>query len=1159
MAGRVQWEAQVDSNVAKLLSETKELRNELETINKKDIKLDIDSKSLNSIVDLFGKMESHLKDLKKVFVDVGDGAEFSPLLKTINNIQSSIKELSASVKNIGFNMNIDFGSDTEMEAKIQSKISNALQAYQRLFDHIKMSSVGGAIINTKFFDFDINQYDTMMGKLQAYKKFIDNMRKEAKSFFGGQDVLYQDTEKSYWTAASSAMGQVTKAFNEMNVSTDTSPLENLFGKTDLTEVVAQLNLIVDKLGEISTIASEFKNAFANGFNVSASVEEIEKLTSRVKELEDELSKVKVSPTSPVETNISSSIKDTFQGETEASEMGKVATAVNETVQAKKDFATANEGVQTSVDGSKSKLELETELMEHLAKSAREAADAKKEFVDANKQVQGSVDDTGKSVKKDKYKNKSKISEDEYTGKSDYYASIANQKLKNSGNTILGETVSTELVDGLVKVTAKIKTADDTWKTFSAKIDADGNMFEQRFRTITKGVDKLETELKNFGLDTNPALTYGETLKKAEEIRSSLKLDDSYTIKVDSNELVTITQKLSDVKSSTTSVTQTFKSAQDAIEHFGKEASSSAEKTTVALKGVKASAESTGEAVGKSASHLDKISDMVTNYRKSLKDLSAVPDADHRFASFESLLNDLNIAITELENHQTILKNKDFVSEDDIVKTNELSNNITTLIETIKKIPKSERGFTDLGVSKMAEKIHSILEENPRLSRKAKEEIRAYYKELTTGNPTKPLNEIYDAVNRIIQKEREAGRAGKGFLDIFNNKLLYEGAAKLAGYFLSFTDFIRYARDGFETIKEYDKALTEMNKVSNETINALKEFQQESFKTAESIGTTAIAIQNSTAGWMKLGYSLKDSAKLSEWSNIYANVGDMGIEEATEHMVSSVKAWSSEFANDIEASEAIVDRYNHIGNSYAITSAEIGEAMEISAAALKAGGNSLNESLGLIVSGNLIQQDASTTSSALKILSLRIRGAKAELEEMQESTEGLADSSSKMREEIQALTGVDIMLDEDTFKSTAQIIKEIGAVWDSMSDVSQAATLEKISGKNRASTVAGLIENYEIIDDVIKSAEEAQGSALKENQRYVESIEGSLNRLSSAWDKLWVNENNREVITFFIDLAKSILGVIDNIGLLNTAIIGISLFKGIKNVGEGKNVSFHCFE
>ena len=52
----------------------------------------------------------------------------------------------------------------------------------------------------------------------------------------------------------------------------------------------------------------------------------------------------------------------------------------------------------------------------------------------------------------------------------------------------------------------------------------------------------------------------------------------------------------------------------------------------------------------------------------------------------------------------------------------------------------------------------------------------------------------------------------------------------------------------------------------------------------------------------------------------------------------------------------------------------------------------------------------------------------------------------MRAELKALTGVDIMLDENTFKSTAKIIQEIGENWDKLTDVSQAATLEKLAGK-----------------------------------------------------------------------------------------------------------------
>lgn len=294
---------------------------------------------------LFTSIESSLSSIKGVLVDVGDGEELSPLLKTIANVESGIDKLSSSVKGIGLNMNIDLGSDKEMEAKAESKISNALQAYQRLFEHIKMSSAGGSIINTKFFDFDINQYDTAMSKLQAYKKFIENMRNEAKTMYGGQDILFADTDKKYWTQASSAMGQVTKTFNEMKAASDTNPLENIFGKTDLTEVINQLSAIVSKLDEISMSANKFADVFKDGLNVNASVEEIEKLTNRVKELESELAKIKTPTTvaTPQESNIySASIESATNSIKEENNVLEQNTQkVKENTQAKEQNANVN--------------------------------------------------------------------------------------------------------------------------------------------------------------------------------------------------------------------------------------------------------------------------------------------------------------------------------------------------------------------------------------------------------------------------------------------------------------------------------------------------------------------------------------------------------------------------------------------------------------------------------------------------------------------------------------------------------------------------------------------------------------------------------------------------------------------------------------------------
>ena len=72
--------------------------------------------------------------------------------------------------------------------------------------------------------------------------------------------------------------------------------------------------------------------------------------------------------------------------------------------------------------------------------------------------------------------------------------------------------------------------------------------------------------------------------------------------------------------------------------------------------------------------------------------------------------------------------------------------------------------------------------------------------------------------------------------------------------------------------------------------------------------------------------------------------------------------------------------------------------------------------------------------------MRIRGAKTELEAAGEDVEGMAESTAKLREEILALSGVDIMLDENTFKSTYQIMDELSVKWKDLTDIQQAKCL-----------------------------------------------------------------------------------------------------------------------
>ena len=60
--------------------------------------------------------------------------------------------------------------------------------------------------------------------------------------------------------------------------------------------------------------------------------------------------------------------------------------------------------------------------------------------------------------------------------------------------------------------------------------------------------------------------------------------------------------------------------------------------------------------------------------------------------------------------------------------------------------------------------------------------------------------------------------------------------------------------------------------------------------------------------------------------------------------------------------------------------------------------------------------------------------------MGEDTTGMVESTAKLREEIMALTGVDIMDGANQFKSTYAIMDELASKWQDLTDIQQANSL-----------------------------------------------------------------------------------------------------------------------
>lgn len=358
------------------------------------------------------------------------------------------------------------------------------------------------------------------------------------------------------------------------------------------------------------------------------------------------------------------------------------------------------------------------------------------------------------------------------------------------------------------------------------------------------------------------------------------------------------------------------------------------------------------------------------------------------------------------------------------------------------------------------------------------------------------------------------------------------------------------RQIYQNVVNIDSAMTELKKVTDETDNTYDAFLDDAGTRAKNLGASISDIVTASADFARLGYSLEDSKELADAAVLYQHVGDgiSSVNDASESIISTMKAFGVE-AKDVTS---IVDKFNEVGNNYAISSAGVGSALQRSASALHTAGNTLDQSIGMIVAANDVAQDPESVGNALKVLSLRIRGAKTDLEQMGESTDDVAVSTSKLREQIKALTnvdgkgGFDILTKSGDFKSTYEIMEGIANVWKKMNDVDKASLLEQVAGKNRANVVSGMLDNWKDAQDAAKTAAESAGSATKENETYLDSINGKISQFTAAFEKLSKDVLDSDLIKFFIELATHIANLadeavklVDNFGLIPTALTGIS--------------------
>ena len=726
-----------------------------------------------------------------------------------------------------------------------------------------------------------------------------------------------------------------------------------------------------------------------------------------------------------------------------------------------------------------------------------------------------------------------------------------KEIKTSLSSLNSVTVKPKIDVGDVdkkvsNVKSKINTLDDMQpidiRADTSNVDSAISSITKKITVTAKNVEELKTRLNNFGLDGSSIDKFVNGIDKAvvsvDKIKVEMDGDNSFKITVTGED---------ELHQATTVVRKFKQELDDAGKATGNWNVTEKIASTDNLKKLRAEIEGISNAFkgGKLDYEIKKIE---TEFDKlGIEGSNSLNEMETALNNFESAYNKLS---------------------DDPASMERLINSYKELTAAMSKASYEAKGLKLTSVDEVTRstdvaKLKKWMNDNTKAAREYGAELNSILEKLSQCNNSVERSQLLNKSENIKATAALENKTGLTIGDTIKKKFKEYGAYfSVASLAIEATQGLR---NMYQAVLEVDTAMTELKRVTDLSANQYTDLYGELTVSAREYGTTLADIINATADWSRAGFDANTAKGLAEVTTMYEHIADVDYDTAVQNLLTAYKGFQGQldeqFGTDTVAAVSYIgDILNELDNEYAVTAGGIGEALKRSASALDIAGNSIQETAAMVTGITEVTQDPEKAGNALKVLSMRLRGMKGGLEELGEEVDDNVTNLSKMQGQVLNLTHgkVDIFDSAGEFKSTYEIMQGIADVWEDLSSIEQADLLETIAGKHRANDVAALIQNWNDVEKAVVSATDAEGSAAREHEKYMDSIQGKLNALTSVFQTFSNTVMSSDLIKFAVDALKSLLDIIEKIistiGGIGTAGIFTGIGLVIRNIVKGGNIA-----
>ena len=421
------------------------------------------------------------------------------------------------------------------------------------------------------------------------------------------------------------------------------------------------------------------------------------------------------------------------------------------------------------------------------------------------------------------------------------------------------------------------------------------------------------------------------------------------------------------------------------------------------------------------------------------------------------------------------------------------------------------------------------------------------KTINLDSVKQPIKEASSAMGDLGEQAKNAGASLRAAADSGTELTrLNNQVEQLKNNFLDFFSLTngwyllqRAIRSAYDTVKELDDSMTEIAVVSDYSLDDIWALRGQYSEEATKLGAQTIDLVDATKLYVQQGLTLNEAMEVGIETTKMARIANLDGAEATNLMTAALRGFNME----MQQANEVNDVYSELAAITAADTQEIAVAMSKTASIANNAGSSFeNMSAFLAQIIETTREAPETAGTAMKTIIARFQELKKPMDEIGEVDGEIVDANkieTALREAGVALRDVN-----GEFRNFDDVILELASKWDTLDIMTQRYIATQAAGSRQQSRFLALMSDQERLMELVGAANNAQGSANRQYEKTLDSLQSKVNELNNALDIFWTNLANNTVIKTVIELLTLLLNIVNKlVGVFSQSESGIMQFVG----------------